>query len=56
MAALLQHNELVTGVIFRDPASTSFHAKLDGFDSTPLARQELALSRSEIDGLLSEYA
>jgi 2-oxoglutarate ferredoxin oxidoreductase subunit beta len=56
MAALLQHDELVTGVVFRDPASTSFHAKLAGFDSTPLARQELALSRSEIDRLLSEYA
>ncbi len=55
IAAVLEREELVTGLIYRDPASVSYEEALPGFAKEPLAGRDIAIGKSEFQELLAAY-
>jgi 2-oxoglutarate ferredoxin oxidoreductase subunit beta len=55
MELLLERDEMLTGTIYRDRNSRSFHSRLEGFRREGLARQGVTLQREHFEALLTQF-
>ena len=55
MQTVMEHDGLVTGVIFRDPGKPSYQELLPGFAETSLAASDLTVSQETFDRMTSEF-
>lgn len=56
MQKLMEHQGLVTGIIYQDKESKPYEDRITGFKEEPLAKQDLKLSREEFEQLVAEFA
>ena len=52
---LMEHNELVTGVVYSDPNSVPLEEKLPGFRAQGLATQDLTIDEAAFNRLVAGY-
>lgn len=55
LRVVAEHDGMVTGLIYEDTDRPSFEDGLLGYDSEPLARQDLALADAKWDDFVSEF-
>lgn len=55
LTRVLQHDEMVTGLIYRDENSRPYEDGLPGFATQPLAGREISLPEGEFDKILASY-
>ncbi|KGP73516.1 2-oxoacid:ferredoxin oxidoreductase subunit beta [Pontibacillus yanchengensis] len=55
MRVLLEHNSLVTGLIYQNKAKKSYQEYIQGYDSNPLSQAKLTLSKDEFNKLIEEF-
>jgi len=55
MRKLMETDELVTGIVYREPESIPFEEKLPGFRPEPIVSQDWRLSREEFERFLDAY-
>ncbi len=55
LATLMEHNELVSGIVYEHEASVPFEDRLPGFREQGLATQPLDLNPAEFDKLVQAY-
>ncbi len=55
LAKVLEKEELVTGLIYRDPNSVPYEDAVPGFSKTPLAGRDITLGVGEFESLLAHY-
>ncbi|MDA8346343.1 MAG: 2-oxoacid:ferredoxin oxidoreductase subunit beta [Thermaerobacter sp.] len=55
IAKVLEKEELVTGLIYRDPSSVPYESAMPGFGKAPLAGRDIALAASDFEELLEHY-
>lgn len=56
MQKLMEHQGLVTGIIYQNKDNQSYEDKIKGFQETGLAKQDLQISKEKFDQLVSEFA
>ena len=56
LSTLLDHDDLVTGLIYQDREKKSYQELLHGYSSTPLIEADLQLNRETFDVLLAEFS
>ena len=56
LSTLLDHDDLVTGLIYQDREKKSYQELLHGYSSTPLIEADLQLNRETFDILLAEFS
>ncbi len=56
MQKLMEHEGLVTGIIYQNKERKSYEEMVKGFKEVPLAQQDLQLSREKFNQLVSEFA
>lgn len=56
MQKLMEHDGLVTGIIYQNKEREPYEEMVKGFRETPLAKQDLHLSREKFEELISEFA
>lgn len=56
MQKLMEHNGLVTGIIYQNKDYKAYEDKINGFKDTALAKQDLKISREQFDKLVAEFA
>jgi 2-oxoglutarate ferredoxin oxidoreductase subunit beta len=56
MQTLMEHNGLVTGIIYQNSDRPSYEELIKGFKEEPLVKQPLELSREQFDRLAAEFA
>lgn len=56
MQKLMEHNSLVTGIIYRDKNRPSYEDMIPGFRKEPLAKQDLTLPREKFEELVAEFS
>ncbi|RXI97936.1 2-oxoacid:ferredoxin oxidoreductase subunit beta [Anaerobacillus alkaliphilus] len=52
---LMEHNGLVTGLIYQNKEKPSYEQLVPGFKETPLVNEELTLEKETFDKLLTEF-
>ncbi len=55
IAKVLEKEELVTGLIYRDPTSVPYEDAVPGFGTVPLAGRDIALAPEDYELLLAKY-
>lgn len=55
MQTVMEHDGLVTGVIFHDPGKPSYQERLPGFAETSLAASDLTVSQEAFDRMTAEF-
>ncbi|MYL33222.1 2-oxoacid:ferredoxin oxidoreductase subunit beta [Pontibacillus yanchengensis] len=55
MRVLLEHNSLVTGLIYQDKDKKSYQEYIHGYDSKPLSQSRLYMSSDVFDKLVEEF-
>jgi 2-oxoglutarate ferredoxin oxidoreductase subunit beta len=55
IATLIEHDELVSGIIYEKEGSVPFEDRLPGFREEGLARQSLELNPAEFDRIVASY-
>ena len=55
IAMLMEHNELVSGIVYQQQDSAPFEDRLPGFRAEGLATQSLELNEREFDKLVAGY-
>ncbi|MEC2073186.1 2-oxoacid:ferredoxin oxidoreductase subunit beta [Alkalihalophilus marmarensis] len=55
MQTLMQHNGLVTGLIYQNSQQPSYQELLDGYSDQPLAAQDLALDEEKFNKMMAEF-
>ncbi|MBA4494425.1 2-oxoacid:ferredoxin oxidoreductase subunit beta [Paenactinomyces guangxiensis] len=53
---LMEHNGLVTGIIYQNKESKSYEEMIKGFKETPLSKQDLLINKDQFDKLVAEFA
>lgn len=56
MQKLMEHDGLVTGIIYQNKERKSYEEMVKGFKEVPLAKQEIMVSREQFNQLVSEFA
>jgi 2-oxoglutarate/2-oxoacid ferredoxin oxidoreductase subunit beta len=56
MQTLMEHNGLVTGIIYQNTERLSYEELIKGYKEEPLVKQNLNLTEEQFDRLLSEFA
>ncbi|SHE41189.1 2-oxoglutarate ferredoxin oxidoreductase subunit beta [Seinonella peptonophila] len=56
MQKLMEHNGLVTGIIYQNKERPSYEELVPGFKEQPLTDQDLQLNEEQFDQLLKEFA
>lgn len=56
MQKLMEHQGLVTGIIYQNKESNSYEDMIKGFKQEPLAKQDIQISREQFDQLVAEFA
>lgn len=56
MQTLMEHNGLVTGIIYQNTERPSYEELIKGYKEEPLVKQDLNLTEEQFDRLLSEFA
>ncbi len=56
MQKLMEHNSLVTGIIYQDKNRPSYEDMIPGFRKEPLAKQDLTLPREKFEELVAEFS
>lgn len=52
---LMEHNGLVTGLIYQNKERPSYEQLIHGFSETPLVKHDISLKKDTFDGLLTEF-
>ncbi|WP_158738546.1 2-oxoacid:ferredoxin oxidoreductase subunit beta [Alteribacillus sp. YIM 98480] len=55
MQTLMEHNGLVTGLIYHEEDTPSYQDKIPGYKSTPLSEDNLELDREKFERLANEF-
>ncbi|WP_096199438.1 2-oxoacid:ferredoxin oxidoreductase subunit beta [Bacillus sp. FJAT-45350] len=55
MQTLMEHNGLVTGIIYQDKEKQSYQQLVSGYDENPLAHQDLSLDEDKFNQLMEEF-
>lgn len=55
MSMLLEHDDLVTGLIYQDREKRSYQELLHGYSAAPLVEADLQLPRDKFEELLAEF-
>ncbi|SDH00328.1 2-oxoglutarate ferredoxin oxidoreductase subunit beta [Alteribacillus persepolensis] len=55
MQTLMEHNGLVTGLIYQDDSKPSYQDQIPGYKSTPLSESELKLEKETFERLANEF-
>ncbi|QKG84518.1 2-oxoacid:ferredoxin oxidoreductase subunit beta [Kroppenstedtia pulmonis] len=55
MQKLMEHNGLVTGLIYQNKERKSYEELISGFREEPLAKQDLKISKEDFDKLVAEF-
>lgn len=55
MQTLMQHNGLVTGLIYQDTERKSYQELINGYSETPLSQHDLQLDEAHFNKLVSEF-
>ncbi|OKL37069.1 2-oxoacid:ferredoxin oxidoreductase subunit beta [Domibacillus mangrovi] len=55
MNTLMQHNDLVTGIIYQDKERPSYQQLIDGYSEEPLAHADLKMDEATFDQLVKEF-
>lgn len=55
MQKLMEHNGLVTGLIYQNKERKSYEELVSGFREEPLAKQDLKISKEDFDKLVAEF-
>lgn len=56
MQKLMEHNGLVTGIIYQNKDRKSYEDLIPGFRDTALCKQNLKITREQFDKLIAEFA
>jgi 2-oxoglutarate ferredoxin oxidoreductase subunit beta len=56
MQKLMEHQGLVTGIIYQNKERPSYEELIKGFKEEPLAKQDIMLTREQFDKLVAEFA
>lgn len=56
MKTLMEHNGLVTGIIYQNKDRKPYEEMIKGFKEEPLAKQDLHLTREQFEKLVAEFA
>ncbi|MFC7441519.1 2-oxoacid:ferredoxin oxidoreductase subunit beta [Laceyella putida] len=56
MQKLMEHQGLVTGIIYQNKERNSYEEMIKGFKEEPLAKQDLMIDRAHFDKLVAEFA
>lgn len=56
MQKLMEHQGLVTGIIYQNKEQPSYESVIRGFKEEPLAKQELKISEQDFEELVAEFA
>ena len=56
MQKLMEHQGLVTGIIYQNKEQPSYESVIKGFKEEPLAKQDLKISEQEFEELVAEFA
>lgn len=56
MQKLMEHDGLVTGLIYQNSQQPSYEDMIPGFQETPLVKQDLRISEDQFNQLLKEFA
>lgn len=56
MQKLMEHNSLVTGIIYQDKNRPPYEDMIPGFRKEPLAKQDLTLPREKFEALVAEFS
>jgi 2-oxoglutarate/2-oxoacid ferredoxin oxidoreductase subunit beta len=52
---LMQHNGLVTGLIYQNTERKSYQELVSGYSETPLSQADLKLDQAHFDKLVAEF-
>jgi 2-oxoglutarate ferredoxin oxidoreductase subunit beta len=55
MNTLMQHDDLVTGIIYQDAERPSYQEMVKGYSDTPLSEADLNLGAEAFDQLVKEF-
>lgn len=55
MQILMEHNGLVTGLIYHEEDTPSYQDKIPGYKTTPLSEDNLELDREKFERLVNEF-
>lgn len=55
MATLMEHESLITGIIYQNNEQPSYQEQVHGYAETPLKSEELMMSNREFDKLVKEF-
>ncbi|GGE24777.1 2-oxoglutarate ferredoxin oxidoreductase subunit beta [Marinithermofilum abyssi] len=56
MQKLMEHNGLVTGLIYQNKERKAYEELIPGFDEKPLAKQDLKINKEQFEELVAEFA
>lgn len=56
MQKLMEHDGLVTGIIYQNKEREPYEELIKGFRETPLAKQDIHITREKFEELVSEFA
>jgi 2-oxoglutarate/2-oxoacid ferredoxin oxidoreductase subunit beta len=56
MQKLMEHNSLVTGIIYQDKDRPSYEDMIPGFREEPLVKQDLTLPREKFEAMVAEFS
>ncbi|MCA9725670.1 MAG: 2-oxoacid:ferredoxin oxidoreductase subunit beta [Kurthia sp.] len=55
MKTVMEHESLVTGIIYQDTETTSYQDKVIGYDEAPLHEADINLKETDLDSLMKEF-
>ncbi|MCZ8535684.1 2-oxoacid:ferredoxin oxidoreductase subunit beta [Paenisporosarcina quisquiliarum] len=55
MATLMEHESLVTGIIYQNNEQPSYQEMVSGYAETPLSTEDLMMSERDFDNLVKEF-
>lgn len=55
MQTLMEHNGLVTGLIYQDTEKSSYQELIDGYAEEPLVKQDLKMNEAKFNELVEEF-
>ena len=55
MQTVMQHEGLVTGIVYHDQETKSYQEKVEGYSELPLTDIDISLSAEQFDTLVKEF-
>lgn len=55
MNTLMEHNNLVTGIVYQNKEKPSYEQSIDGFRNEGLAKQDVSISQNHFENLMNEF-